>query len=35
MSLSYDPMFRDFDIKSTSLTHPLRRDMEGGTAVCE
>lgn len=35
MSLSYDLMLRDFDIKSTSLTLPLRRDMEGGTAVCE
>ena len=28
MSLSYDPMLRDFDIKSTFLTQPLRRDME-------
>ena len=35
MSLSYDPMLRDFDIKPTFLTQPLRRDMEGGTAVCE
>lgn len=26
---------RPFDIKSTFLTQPLRRDMEGGTAVCE
>lgn len=35
MSLSYDLMLRDFDIKSTSLTQPLRRDMEGDTAVCD
>lgn len=35
MSLGHAPMLRDFDIKSTFLTQPLRRDMEGGTAVCE
>lgn len=35
MSIGYGPMFRDFDVKPTSLRQPLRLDMEGRTAICE
>lgn len=35
MSLSYDPILWDFEVKSTYLRQPLCLDMEGGAAVCE